>query len=32
MATKTDPFTPTIRLKGNTMKGKPELGHAPDYL
>ena len=31
MTTKTDPYTPTIRLKGNSMKAKPEFGHAPDY-
>lgn len=32
MATKTDPFTPTNRLKGNSMKAKPEFGHGQDYL
>jgi hypothetical protein len=32
MATKTDPFTPTKRLKGNSMKAKPEFGHAQDYI
>jgi hypothetical protein len=31
MATKTDPFTPTMRLKGNSIKAKPECGHSPDY-
>jgi len=31
MATKTDPYTPTMRLKGNSIKARPECGHAPDY-
>ena len=32
MATKTDPFTPTNRLKGNSMKAKPEFVNAEDYI